>query len=102
MDREIESIIARRRATIERLKGILIECLDLPLEPDEIDPYEPLFGVGLALDSIDALQLVLGVEEAYEVSLPPDDLMVYRSINTLADHLLGVDADRGKNGVAAS
>jgi len=79
MSSDIAAILTRRRATVERLKGILIECLDLPLERDEIDPDEPLFGVGLALDSIDALQLVLGVEAAYEVSLPPDDLMVYRS-----------------------
>jgi acyl carrier protein len=88
----VAALVARRRALAERLKQALIEGLDLPLAPDEIDEDEPLFGIGLGLDSIDALQLVLGVEAAFEVTLPPDDLMIYRSINTLADHLLAVDA----------
>jgi acyl carrier protein len=88
----VAALIARRRALVERLKQALIESLDLPLAPDEIDEDEPLFGIGLGLDSIDALQLVLGVEATFEVTLPPDDLMIYRSINTLADHMLAVDA----------
>jgi acyl carrier protein len=88
----VATLIARRRALVERLKLALIESLDLPLAPDEIDEDEPLFGIGLGLDSIDALQLVLGVEATFEVTLPPDDLMIYRSINTLADHMLAVDA----------
>lgn len=85
---ETAEIIDRRRNIVMRLKQVLIESLDLDLYADEIDEDEPLFGVGLGLDSIDALQLVLGVEAAYDVSLPPDDLMIYRSINTMADYLI--------------
>ena len=35
---------------------------------------------------------MLGVEAAFDVTLPPDNLMIYRSINTLADHLIAADA----------
>lgn len=89
---EIAALIVRRQELVARLRKVLIESLDLPLEPDEIDEDEPLFGIGLGLDSIDALQLVLGVEAAFDVMLPPDNLMIYRSINTLADHLVAADA----------
>ena len=89
---DIAALIARRQDLVARLKKVLIESLDLPLEPDEIDEDEPLFGIGLGLDSIDALQLVLGVEAAFDLTLPPDNLMIYRSINTLADHLIAADA----------
>lgn len=89
---DIAVLIARRQDLVARLKKVLIESLDLPLEADEIDEDEPLFGIGLGLDSIDALQLVLGVEAAFDVTLPPDNLMIYRSINTLADHLIAADA----------
>lgn len=85
---ETAEIIDQRHEYVDRLKQILIESLDLDLHADEIDEDEPLFGVGLGLDSIDALQLVLGVEAGYDVSLPPDDLMIYRSINTIADYLI--------------
>jgi acyl carrier protein len=88
----VTTIIAERVDLIGRLKRILIESLDLTLEPDENDEDEPLFVIGLGLDSIDALQLVLGVEGAFDVTLPPDDLMIYRSVNTLADHLTAVGA----------
>lgn len=92
MDSEVERIVGRRRALVDSLKTVIIESLELDLEPDEIDEDTALFGVGLALDSIDALQLVLAVEGAYSVTIPPDDLNVYRSINTLADFLTKVDA----------
>ena len=96
---ETASIIRRRRDTVLRLKTILIESLDLDLSEDEIDEDEPLFGLGMGLDSIDALQLVLGVEAAYDMTLPPDDLMIYRSINTMADFITQAEADT--NGATA-
>jgi acyl carrier protein len=85
-------LIDKRHSLVCRLKEVLIASLDLKLDTDEIDEDEPLFGYGLGLDSIDALQLVIGVERVYVVTLPADDLMIYRSINTLADYLLKVGA----------
>ena len=86
---ETVAAIDRRRSVVERLKRVLIENLNLDLSPDEIDEDAALFGVGMELDSIDALQLVLGVEKEFKSSIPTDDLMIYRSLNTLADFLIG-------------
>ncbi len=89
MRAETAAAIDRRRSIVERLKRVLIENLNLDLSPDEIDEDAALFGVGMELDSIDALQLVLGVEKEFKTSIPTDDLMIYRSLNTLADFLIG-------------
>lgn len=88
MDAETRSIIETRSDTTARLKKVLIEGLNLNLEPDEIAEDAPLFGMGLGLDSIDALQLIVAVEEEFKTTLPPDNVSLYRSINTLADHLI--------------
>lgn len=86
------AVAKRRRVLIDRLKGVLIESLQLPLAPEEISEDAPLFGIGMALDSIDALQFVVAVEEAFSCSLPSDGIWIYRSLNTLADHLESLPA----------
>lgn len=87
MNEQIERIAERRLGLVDDLKGIIIENLDLDLERNEIDEDCALFGVGLGLDSIDALQLVLSVEKQYDLTLPTDDITIYRSINSLADFI---------------
>jgi len=41
----------------------------------------------LALDSIDALQLVLSVERDFDITVPTDDVTIFRSVNTIADFI---------------
>jgi acyl carrier protein len=67
---------------------VLIERLDLNLLPNEITEDAPLFGMGLGLDSIDALVLIVGIEDEFDVTVETTDHHVYRSINTLADYLM--------------
>ncbi|MFH1157165.1 MAG: phosphopantetheine-binding protein [Pseudomonadota bacterium] len=81
------NIASQRRKLIQDLKEILIEKLSLPLEPSEIAEDAPLFGSGLGLDSIDALEIVVAVEEKFGVSITDDDMAVFRSINTIADFI---------------
>ncbi|MEZ4224084.1 MAG: phosphopantetheine-binding protein [Polyangiaceae bacterium] len=53
------------------LKQMIVEELDLrDHSPDDIDSAAPLFGSGLGLDSLDALQLVMAVEERFGVQIP--------------------------------
>lgn len=49
-----------------RIKQVIVERLKLEMDPEEIGDDVPLFGEGLGLDSIDALELVLGVEQTLE------------------------------------
>jgi len=55
---------------IEKLKVQIIEQLNLEdVEPDEIDADEALFGDGLGLDSIDALELIVLLEKEYGIKI---------------------------------
>jgi len=53
---------------------LLIECLNLEdIEVSDIDPNEALFNEGLALDSIDALELAMALSVKYGFQLKSDD-----------------------------
>jgi acyl carrier protein len=88
MDGQMQAVIERRKDLIERLKKVLIESLELEMEPEDLTEDAALFGTGLGLDSIDALVLIVGIEDEFDVSVPPDDIQIYRSLNTLADFLI--------------
>ncbi|KOR31059.1 hypothetical protein TI04_02825 [Achromatium sp. WMS2] len=76
-----------RSETTERLKEVLIERLMLPLETNEIADDSPLFGSGLGLDSVDALEIVVAVEGEFNVSITDEDMQAFRSINTIVDFI---------------
>jgi acyl carrier protein len=57
---------------------------------DDIDPQAPLFGDGLGLDSIDALELSFAIAQRYGVKLRSDDernLDIFASLNALSRHI---------------
>jgi len=85
---EIKEKIKKRKDVLERLKKILIERLSLPLEPDEIAEDSTLFGLGLGLDSVDALEIVVGVEQEFDVSITDEDMQAFRSINSIVDFII--------------
>ena len=58
------------QALIEDIKRLIISTLNLEdVAPEDIDPAAPLFGEGLGLDSIDALELGLALKKTYGISL---------------------------------
>lgn len=74
----------------KRLKVLLIEGLKLEdKRPDDIDDAAPIFVDGLGLDSIDALELVVLIEEHFHVTIPDEDVgqMAFASIEALADFI---------------
>ena len=74
-----------------KLKETVVSALDLEdLTPADIETDVPLFGEGLGLDSIDALELGMAVKKAYGVSFssnPADNKQIFRSVKTLADYV---------------
>jgi acyl carrier protein len=76
---------------IERLKVEIVEHLNLEdIEPNEIDSSAPLFGdQGLGLDSIDALELIVLLNEAYNLSIPNADegTKIFYSIDSMASFI---------------
>ncbi len=70
---------------------LLVETLHLEdISPEEIIPEEPLFGEGLGLDSIDALELALAISKTYGFQLRSDDKenrRVFASLRVLSAHI---------------
>lgn len=80
--------------TIEQIRADLKELIvkELNLEgkaPSDIDDAAPLFGAGLGLDSLDALQLAMSVEEKFGVRVPEGDeaRKIFASVNALTAHI---------------
>lgn len=76
------------------IRALIISALFLEdIKPEDIDPDEDLFGDdGLALDSIDALELGVAVQREYGVKIDPEDPSVrdnFRSVRTLARFVEG-------------
>lgn len=81
------------------LAGLIIEALNLPdVRPADIEPEAQLFGGGLALDSIDALEIAVAVAQRYGVQLRAEDetaKRVFANLRSLAAH---IDAQRAAAG----
>ena len=75
---------------IANLKVQIIESLNLEdVTPDEIDENEGLFGEGLGLDSIDALELIVMLEKHYGIKIedPKDGKKIFTSVTTIAEFI---------------
>jgi acyl carrier protein len=74
---------------IEELKALLIEGLHLEeIAPSDIDPQAPLFGEGLGLDSIDALEIGVMLDRHYGIKIVSDDEknnQIFASLQSLTD-----------------
>jgi acyl carrier protein len=72
------------------LKQEIIEALNLEeIVPGDIDDDAPLFGEGLGLDSIDALELIVLMEKNYgiKVSDPAQGRELFKSIRVMAGYI---------------
>lgn len=80
--------INKRAEVINSMKKELIKRLNLPYKPEDMHEDISLFGAGLGLDSLDALEVVLCVEHCFGIKIPENNISILRSINTLADYVI--------------
>ncbi len=74
------------------LAQLIIKAVQLEdVKPEDIDPDAPLFGDGLGLDSIDALEIALAISRNYGFELASDNgddsRSVFASLRTLSEHV---------------
>jgi acyl carrier protein len=87
---ELSDYIASREAVLDRVRRLLRETMKLRLEPEAIDPDAPLFGTGLGMDSVDAVELVVQLDAGFGLKLA-DSLFVsskMRTVNTIVDAIM--------------
>jgi acyl carrier protein len=75
----------------QQLKQLMVTELNLEGKtPADIDDAAPLFGAGLGLDSLDALQLAMSVEERFGVRIPEGDEArpIFASVDSLVEHIV--------------
>jgi acyl carrier protein len=79
-----------QQGTLEdQVKAAIVRCLRMPITANEIDSEMPLFGEGLGLDSIDALEIVLELQRSFDVVVSDEQMgqRVLRSVRTIADFI---------------
>jgi len=79
-----------RTGTESEIAQLIVETLHLEVLPEDIVPTDRLFGDGLGLDSIDALELALAISRRYGVELKSDDdriSAIFASLRSLAGHI---------------
>lgn len=75
---------------ITQVKQLIIESLRIDgMNPEDIETDAPLFGEGLGLDSIDALQLVVAMEKDYGVIVQDAETgaVVFQSVRSMAHYI---------------
>ncbi|MBD79173.1 MAG: acyl carrier protein [Crocinitomicaceae bacterium] len=75
---------------IKNLKEQIIDQLNLEdMSPEDIDADDPLFGDGLGLDSIDALELIVLLEKHYGIKIedPKEGQKIFLSIRSIAEFI---------------
>ncbi len=77
---------------ILKLKKEIIDILNLEdIRPEDIGPEDPLFGEGLGLDSIDALEIMILLEKDYNIKIEDPETegpKIFYSLRTLAEYIL--------------
>lgn len=90
MDAQLQAQIQQRQALLDAVRKMMVKQLNLRRAPDELDPDTPVFGSGLGLDSVDAVELIISLEVEFKIRLPDDaaTLPALRTVNSIVDTVL--------------
>jgi acyl carrier protein len=78
-----------------QISKLIIDTLNLEgIAVDEIDPVEPLFGDGLGLDSIDALELGVALKETFGIKIDPHEPRLHEHFTNVRNLAAYISARR--------
>ena len=69
--------------TFDRVKDIVVETLNV--DADKVNIETTLEDLGV--DSLDAVELIMAVEEAYDIEIPEEDAKAFVSVKTIVDYV---------------
>jgi acyl carrier protein len=97
MKPELMAYVERRKEVLAAVRRLLLVSLGLRKEPEEIDPDTSLFGTGLGIDSVDAVEIIIALETEFGVKLsdPVERKRALRSVSSLVDCILAEEGRRG-------
>lgn len=95
---DLQADIAARVRILDKLRQVIVEDLHVDREVEDIDPDTPIFGTGLGLDSVDAVEIMVSLEDAFDMHVPDDPRVrsAMRTLNTLIDFILVGDRTQGR------
>lgn len=76
-----------------RVKSVLVERLELPIPAGWITDDQPLFGRGLELDSLDALELSMAIDQEFGTPVYEENTSLFGSTSAFLDYLLQKQAE---------
>jgi aminomethyltransferase len=82
----------RRQQLCAQVRALIVDRLELPVPVDWITDDQPLFGRGLELDSLDALELSLGIDAEYGIPSYEDAAPMFGSVAAFVEHRLSREA----------
>lgn len=89
MDERLASAIKQRKRVLEQVKEGLIDRLNLYQNVAQIDDDTPLFGSGLKLDSVDATEIMVMLDEVFGIRVPEgNDPSYMRNVNALVSFII--------------
>ena len=90
MTTDLYDYVASREAILDHVRRILRDTMKLKIEPQAIDPDAPLFGTGLGMDSVDAVELVIQLDTVFGLQLSgsPEAFLKIRSVNIIVDAIM--------------
>jgi acyl carrier protein len=74
----------------QEISQLIVDSLNLETHPNEISPEQPLFGEGLGLDSIDALELSLSISQKFGIKIRSSDgniEEIFSSLRALSQYI---------------
>jgi acyl carrier protein len=77
----------QRQDLCRQVSEMIVSRLDLPIDVDWITDDQPLFGRGMELDSIDAAEIVIGLNSMFGVTIFDDDRGAFGSVAKLAERI---------------